>query len=432
MKYTFRRITLFFAAVMLLVGVQARPAAAQSKIVLTYWIHNNPPAIPINQQIVDEFMKENPNIEVQVDSAPHANFEQKVLTAFAGNAGPDVWWMGDWMVPQLVAGKLVAPVDPTAYGVKTQDEFVKLFAPGSLDAFTVDGKVYTGGTSEFNTFSLIYNVDHFKEAGIALPSKDKPMTWEELADIAAKLTKTDGGKVTRVGIEWPFTTPIWSVLIAEPMVRQQGGEIVDLTTGKAQFNTAAMLNVMKYMKSLNDKKAIDTAFYTDLLADFGTGRASMIIGGPWAVVPLKTSNPNTNWDTAPLPQFKDAKARVTTMYAWAWFVNAQSSPEKQAAAWKLVEKLTSKSQPWWDKVGYVQARTLKADNGKDMVEYRTQTDPRLKTIFDDYPFGKFEFRSTKYFEVSDILNRALTRVLNGEDPQKVMDEAQAAANFTLN
>lgn len=407
-------------------------AKAQEKIQLTYWTHNHAPSIPVNQAIIDEFVQENPNVEIIFDNAPHANYEQKVLTAFAGGAGPDVFWAGDWMVPQFLANNMIAPVDPTAFGVQTQDEFEKLFAPGALDAFKADGKIYTGGISEYNTFSLIYNVDQLKEIGLEPLPKDKPITWEELAEITGKLAKSEGGKTTRVGIQWPFTTPIWTVLILEPMVRQLGGEVVDPSSGKPLLNAPEMVKVMEYVKSLRANNSVDPAFYTDLLQDFAQGRTSMIIGGPWAVAPLKSFNPDLNWDIAPLPQFKDAKARVTTLYAWAWFVNANSPPEKQKIAWQFINKLTSKQQRWWDDVGYVQARLGKADNGKDLDAYRTESDPRLKVIFDDYPFGKYEFRSRSYFEVSDILTRALTRILAGEDAAAVLNEAQTAAEFTLN
>lgn len=406
-------------------------AKAQEKIQITYWTHNHAASIPVNQEIIDEFMKENPNVEIVFDNAPHSNYEQKILTAFAGGAGPDVFWAGDWMVPQFLKNGMIAPVDPTAFGVQTQDEFEKLFAPGALDGFKSEGKIYTGGVSEYNSFSLIYNVDILKEVGIEAPAKDKPMTWEQLAEIAGKLAKTEGGKTTRVGIHWPFTTPIWTVLILEPMLRQLGGEIVDPATGKPMLNSPEMVRVMEYVKSLRANNAIDPAFYNDLLQDFAQGRSAMLIAGPWAVAPLKEMNADLKWDTAPLPQFADAKARTTTLYAWAWFVNANSSPEKQKVAWQFVNKLTSKQQAWWDRVGYVQARLGTADNGKDLDAYRTESDARLKVIFDDYPFGKYQFASTSYFEISDILTRAVTRILEGEDAKTVLDEAQTAADFTI-
>ena len=182
----------------------AAPAASGEPIELLYMTHNHAQSIPVNEAIIAEFQESHPNVKITFDNAPHYNFEQKMLTAFAGGQGPDVFWAGDWMMPQFVNNGIVAPVDPTAFGVQTQEEFVDLFEPGSLDAFTVDGSIYTGGVSEYNTFSLIYDKDDFAEAGIEPLSKDTPITWEELADIAAKLTKKDGDKVVRIGLEWPF------------------------------------------------------------------------------------------------------------------------------------------------------------------------------------------------------------------------------------
>ena len=165
-----------FVLVMLLILATAVTVQAQDKITITYWTHNHAQSIPINQQIIDEFMKANPNVEIVFDSAPHSNYEQKLLTAFGGGQGPDVFWAGDWMVPQFLANNIIAPVDPTAFGVETQDAFEALFSPGSLDAFKSDGKIYTGGVSEYNTFSLIYNADLLKEAGMDPLPNDKPIT----------------------------------------------------------------------------------------------------------------------------------------------------------------------------------------------------------------------------------------------------------------
>jgi len=422
----------------LLISACTLPAAAPTEggvtsgaptIELLYMTHNHAPSIPVNEAIIAEFEATHPNVKITFDHAPHANFEQKVLTAFAGGQGPDVFWAGDWMVPQFLASGIIAPVDPTAFGVATQEEFEALFEPGSLDAFKADGKIYTGGISEYNTFSLIYNVDALVEAGIEPLPKDRPITWEELADIAARLTVKEGDVITRIGLAWPFTVPIWTVLIQEPMLRQKGGELIT-PEGMPDFTQEPMVAVMTYLQQLRKAEAIDPATYTDLLQDFANGRSAMIFGGPWAVAPLKTMNPDLNWDIAPLPQFADAVERVTTLYAWAWFVSAKSSPEKQKAAWEFVNLLTSKQREWWEKVGYVQARKTEID-GMPLREYYAQTDPRLATIFADYAYGKFEFRSTKYFELSDIWTRAQDRVLSGEDVMSVLMDAQAQAEAAM-
>ncbi len=402
-------------------------AAGGEQIELLYMTHNHAQSIPVNEAIIAEFEAANPNVKIVFDNAPHENYEQKVLTAFAGGQGPDVFWAGDWMVPQFTGAQIVAPVDPTAFGVETQEEFAALFEPGSLDAFTVDDQIYTGGVSEYNTFSLIYNVDALTEAGFDPLPKDEPITWEELAEIAAALVLTeDDGTVIRTGITYPPNTPIWTVLIQEPMLRQLGGDLIDPETGMPDFTQDAMVEVMSYLQGLRATNALDPALYTNILEDFANDRTAMIIGGPWAAKPLADMNPDLNWETAPLPQFADAQDRVTTLYAWAWFVGSQSTPEEQKAAWEFVNLLTSKQQEWWDEVGYVQARKTDVD-GMTLQEYYAQDDPRLATIFNDYPYGQFEFRSPEYFELSDIWTRAQDRILTGEEIMPVLEEAQEQA-----
>jgi ABC-type glycerol-3-phosphate transport system substrate-binding protein len=412
-------------------GAETAAGSEGEQIELLYMTHNHAQSIPVNEAIIAEFEAAHPNVKITFDNAPHDNFEQKVLTAFAGGEGPDVFWAGDWMVPQFVENGIIAPVDPAAFGVQTQEEFLALFPAGSLDAFTVEGNVYTGGVSEYNTFSLIYDAADFEAAGIPLPSKDTPLTWEELGDIAAQLTVKDGDTITRIGMEWPYDVPIWTVLIQEPMLRQLGGELINPETGMPDFTQESMVQVMTYLQELRAKGAIDPGIFgQDMLGELANDQVSIIIGGPWAAKPLNDLNPDLKWDTAPLPQFASAQDRITTLYAWAWFVGAQSTPEEQKAAWEFVNLLTSKQQEWWDQVGYVQARQTEID-GKTLAEYYAESDPRLATIFDDYQYGKYQFASPNYFELSDIWTRATDRVLQGEDAATVLQEAQTQAEAAV-
>jgi ABC-type glycerol-3-phosphate transport system substrate-binding protein len=405
-------------------------AGGEQQIELLYMTHNHAPSIPLNEAIIAEFEAAHPNVKITFDNSPHDNFEQKILTAFAGGQGPDVFWAGDWMVPQFVEAGIIAPVDPTAFGADGLEDYAALYEDGSLDAFTVDGSIYTGGVSEYNTFSLIYNADILAEAGFEPLSKDEPITWDQLAEIAAAMVTEEDGKLVRTGLTWPPNTPIWTVLILEPMLRQLGGELLNPETGQPDFLQPAMVDVMNYIVDLRSTNAVDPAMYTNLLEDFASGRVGMIIGGPWAAKPLSEINPDLNWDTAPLPQFDAAANRVTTLYSWAWFVGSQSTPEEQKAAWEFVNLLTSKQQEWWDTVGYVQARKAQVD-GMSLPEYYATSDERLAVIFNDYQYGKFQFQSNKYFELSDIWTRAQSRVWEGEDVMTVLQEAQAQAEAAM-
>jgi ABC-type glycerol-3-phosphate transport system substrate-binding protein len=413
---------LLLATALMVLGVSAVVAGAKTSIV--YWTHSFDPAIKINDELIEKFTKENPDIEIIYDHAPHANYEQKLLTAFAGGAGPDAYWAGDWMMPQFIPANMVAPVDADAfraYKVNSTEEFIRLYDPGALTAFIEGGKVYTGGISEYNTFSLFYNEDHFKEAGLTTPSKKDPMTWEEFAVVGTKLTRFDAaGNRTRSAIEFVYKVPIWTVLLFEPMVRQLGGELVD-PRGGPNFNSSAVLKTMQYVRDLRYKhKVLDPAFVIGHAEDIAKGRMSMMIAGPWFVPPVKNFNPNINLKVAPLPVFFGGK-RVTTLYAWAWYVNPKSKVKRDA--WKLLAHLTSFPDLWWDRAGYIQPKV-------GTHKHRLETQPLLDVFIEDFKYAQYEFRSPHYFEVSDAFTRGFQKILEGEEPamalSTIQDEARRA------
>jgi hypothetical protein len=80
-------------------------------------------------------------------------------------------------------------------------------------------------------------------------------------------------------------------------------------------------------------------------------------------------------------------------------------------------------------VGYVQARLGQTANGEDLTDYRLNSEPRLAKFLPDYEYGRYQFSSSAYFELSDIWTRATTRILEGEDVETVLQEAQVAADF---
>ncbi len=421
------------------VQVQEAPGAGaevsgpkEEKIQLLYLTHSFDPAIEINERVIEEFEEMHPEVEIVYDHAPHSQYEQKILTAYAGGEGPDVFWAGDWMVPQFIEQGIIAPVAYDKFGVNSAREFLELFEPGSLDPYVHEGEVYTGGLSEFNTFSVFINVDHFEEAGLPLPPEDEPITWAEFLDLAEQLAQHDeNGNVTRNGFAWPITTPIWNVLILEPLVYQQGGSIVDEETGLPDLTSPEVVKTFEFVHELRfERNAFDPALYTGLTSGFGNGEHSMIIAGPWAIAPIAQSFPDLNFKIVPLPKWEGGE-RVTTLYSWAWFVNPNIEPEKQALAWEFVNLLSSKGQTWWDGPRYLQARKGQADTGEDLNEYRISTEPMLPVFLEDFKYGQYEFRSTHYFELSDIWTRAVTRVLEGEDVQAVLQEAQIAAEFAV-
>ena len=55
------------------------------------WMHEHPPRLPIDKQIIAEFEKANPDIKVDYEVIAASEYATKLLTAFASGAGPDLF-----------------------------------------------------------------------------------------------------------------------------------------------------------------------------------------------------------------------------------------------------------------------------------------------------------------------------------------------------
>src|SRR5207344_2918026 len=84
-------MTLRIRLAMAIVALAWAGAAAAQPVTLRMWMHEHPPRIPIDKQIVAEFEKANPDIKVDHQIIPVAEYPTKLLTAFAAGSGPDIF-----------------------------------------------------------------------------------------------------------------------------------------------------------------------------------------------------------------------------------------------------------------------------------------------------------------------------------------------------
>ena len=121
---------------------------------------------------------------------------QQLSQGFASGSPADVFYLS----PELVAG-YAANGSLLAYGDMLQDK--SDYYSNILQSFTYDGKLY-GVPKDVSTLQLVINTDMWKQAG--LTDADYPQTWDDLENVAAKLTTADhvgltmSGEFARIGV----------------------------------------------------------------------------------------------------------------------------------------------------------------------------------------------------------------------------------------
>ena len=131
----------------------AAPAGATGEqVTITYgmWDQTQQESM---QRVADAFEQANPNIQVEIQLVPWAQYWDNLKTAAAGGELFDVFWMNGPFFPFYASRDLLLDLTPYMEG----DGFDAAKHPASiLETYTFEGKRY-GGPFYFDTIGLFYN-----------------------------------------------------------------------------------------------------------------------------------------------------------------------------------------------------------------------------------------------------------------------------------
>lgn len=201
---------------------------------------------------------------------------------------------------------------------------------------TYQGHVFAIPVEVINS-RLIYNRDLFRRAGLD-PDKP-PLSYEELKQIARKITKAGGGNAygfAYCGAEsWPleWMPSQWAEANGDPAYW-------DWKTGR--WAIQGYYKVFQLLLDLQNEGSLfpGTAFLTNdaLRAQFAEGRIGMFMGEAWDVGVLNEQYPaKCDWGVAPIPTYDGrfhGKPRAMIIGGY-WSINGQSRYKLQA--WEVVK-----------------------------------------------------------------------------------------------
>jgi multiple sugar transport system substrate-binding protein len=420
-----RRFAQGLAATPLVLGAATRnvaPVRAQEKVQIKFWTHTHPPMVDQNKAMIADFMKANPDIEVQYEIIPNMNFAEKMLSSMGTGTGPDVINMDDnQMRATYIPRGLVQEVDPAALGYGSLDELKAAYIPSTFEGATVDGKIY-GLPSEYNVTAFAINTAAFKE--VELDPEKPPTTWDEVGTMGQKLVVKDGDTMTRRGFDFLYLHAGWYHNQLGTLMLQTGGTYVapDGTTVTVnQPPAVAALQIwydMIYKYKVADPN-VASREATVPYQDFLDGKVAMSLMNPWGMgLVTPDSSVYQKYAIVPLPQVDPAKA-AAPLYAYYWAVNAQTTDDsKREAAFKLVSFLASQPGSWLKNVNFIQPKVGwdKLPEAKDFPFFDVWAGEMLK--------GHFLPVTPKGPEIDDIMKQAIeSSVLTGVAPQEAMDSA---------
>jgi len=287
------------------------------------------------QKMMPDFERLNPDIRVRVQQIPWTAAHEKLLTAFVGDATPDIAQLGNTWVPEFSALGAVEPLD-------TLVAHSPVVTPGAYFSGiwatnVVDGHVY-GAPWYVDTRVLFYRRDLLRRAGFDHP----PTSWAEWRT-AMQRVKALGGP-TRFGALLPldeWAQPVIFGLQEGAPLLADGGRYGDFEDPR--FRKAFTFYVSLFRDGL--APAVANTQISNLYQEFARGRFAFYITGPWNIGEFRLRLPASmqhDWGTAPLPGPTGA-ASGASIAGGSSFVIFRASPRK-SAAWRLIQYMSQPAQ----------------------------------------------------------------------------------------
>ncbi len=360
------------------------------------------------QELTREFERENPDIRVRVQQIPWSAAHEKLLTAYAGDAMPDVFQLGTTWVPEFVALDAISPLDDriaASSGIARKDFFA-----GILDPNEIAGHLY-GVPWYVDTRLLFYRKDILALAG----SPEPPRSWAEWRDAMARIKQRvgpDADAILLPGNEW---APL--VILA----LQQGAELLKGDAECGNFSGPEFRKGLAfYLSMFKDGFASPTvsAEIANLYQEFANGRFAMYITGPWNLGEFAARLPKAlqdAWSTAPMPA-PDGDWPGLSLAGGASLAIRRTSAH-QDAAWKLIEFLIGTRQQvrFYRLSGNLPARTA-AWQDPDLAG-----DPRARAFFTQLQRVVATPKIPEWEQIATAITRRIERLIrDGGSPEATL------------
>jgi multiple sugar transport system substrate-binding protein len=163
----------------------------QEDVTLNFWTFEEGRDSPYHKALVEAFEAEHPNIHIDFTYYPSSNYDVKVNTAIAAGKAPDL--ILAFSLNYLTQGLLLPLDDIVAREGIDLDNFNQgiIRGPGEFSC-SWEGTLYCLASNQ-GGWGIFYNKDMFDAAGVPYPAAWPPMTVEQFADDACRLTDASKG-----------------------------------------------------------------------------------------------------------------------------------------------------------------------------------------------------------------------------------------------
>lgn len=350
-------------------GVGTADAPIELKLLV-----NDAYAAQWQEQLVPEFQKDYPNIDVTIDGVPYNDqLAKTMLELTAAEPTYDIVMADDNWTAQLAStGGLMDLRGDQLDKWTAEDYDWDDFYGAALAAGQWEGTQYAV-PARSNILMMLVNKSLYEKAGLPAPTSD--ITWDEYLEQAPQLVQdTDGdGQVDAWAVGTYFVRDGLTPTIWQTIMNSNGGEILN-ADGEVALGEKAVeaLDIHKQLLDYAPPGAVSWQFNEPLEA-FRQGKLATIFtwGSVYrgsAVTPDTTTLTPDQVGIQTLPRGSESAGA----HRGVWSMGVSSKTANAEAAWTFVQWLTSKKGEAWqvNTLGVFPARssTLAMDPEQEWLE----------------------------------------------------------------
>ena len=243
-------------------------------------------------ELIAGFERENPGVRVKVEQLPWTAAHEKLVTAFAGDATPDLAQVGNTWLPEMQALGALEPLEAwlaRTPSVAAEDYFAGIWATNAPGGQRVGLPWYV------DTRLLFVRQDLLQRVGV----REMPQDWAAWAVAMARLRA--GGMATPLLLPTNEFEPLLALALQQPgEVLREGGRYGNFAS--ADFRRALAFYAERFR--VGDAPGLTNNQVANVWQEFGRGTFAFYISGPWNIGEFKRRLPADlagAWTTAELP-----------------------------------------------------------------------------------------------------------------------------------
>jgi multiple sugar transport system substrate-binding protein len=389
----FLKLLASFALITLVGVLSCSKGAEDGRKVITFWQFWTDPIVkPTVLELIEEFERENPEIEVKITDLTWSEGHQKIVVAFASGDPPDVLELGSDWVPEFSHRGVL--MDVTGEASQILEHFM-MWEPVRWE------QGYFGFPWFLDTRVIFFNKDLMRRAGLG--PEHPPGSWSGLLDACRRIDGLSedihgfgANSAERHRLYKKFLPFLWS----------NGGRVLSDDGNTTLMDTPEALEALRYYLDLVRVGKLDTQRNLD--EAFMRGEIGFILSGGWLLREIPRVAPALDYGVTFIPSPDGARPGVS--FAGGEYLVISEKSKHGAEALKLIRFLIASEN----------ALSLCRSIGSgfpaakiDDEELYHGNDPNLKIFYEQLQNSNPSPVHPKWVYIEEITERGLERAMYG-------------------